>query len=188
MKKEIRELLNGKPILPGNLAEHYNVCGKVKCRCKDKENPQKHGPYYRLSYSLKGKNSSIAISREDAPAIMEMTNNYRELRDIVQRVGLKMLDEIRGNELSNAINKYERVVIEHICKKAEKDAPPRKEYQLKVSRDNWKDKAVERKSEIEKLRIKLRDLTNSRDEWKSKAKSLKSDNLEMEKLLEKKLN
>ena len=26
------------------LNQQYNVCGVKTCRCKDKENPQKHGP------------------------------------------------------------------------------------------------------------------------------------------------
>lgn len=60
MKNEIKTILCGNPVLPGTVGEHYNVCGKTPCRCKDKDNPQKHGPYYQLSYNLKGKNSSIA--------------------------------------------------------------------------------------------------------------------------------
>ena len=35
---------------PGSLTQQYNVCGKPHCRCKDPENPQRHGPYYQLSY------------------------------------------------------------------------------------------------------------------------------------------
>ena len=72
MEEEIKIMIQSKPFLPGSLAEHYNVCGKARCRCKDKVNPRKHGPYYRLSYSLRGKNSSIAVSRKDASFVLEI--------------------------------------------------------------------------------------------------------------------
>ena len=73
MKAQIKHLLSAKPVLPGTLEKYYNVCGKAGCRCKDKNNPRKHGPYYRLSYSIKGKNSCIFIRKEDVKAIKEMT-------------------------------------------------------------------------------------------------------------------
>jgi len=34
---------------PGSLSRQYNVCGKPNCRCKDPQNPQRHGPCYQLS-------------------------------------------------------------------------------------------------------------------------------------------
>ena len=43
---------------PGSLREQYNVCGKAGCRCKDPKKPQKHGPYYQLSYTWRGKSST----------------------------------------------------------------------------------------------------------------------------------
>ena len=45
-----------------------------------------------------------------------------------------------------------------------------------ASRDKWKTKAVERKSEIEKLKIKVRDLSESRDGWKIKTMQQKKEN------------
>ena len=40
---------------PDSINEQYNVCGSPNCKCKDKKNPQKHGPYYYLSFTFKGK-------------------------------------------------------------------------------------------------------------------------------------
>ncbi len=34
------------PICTGSLHEQYLPCGKPNCRCKDSQNPQRHGPYY----------------------------------------------------------------------------------------------------------------------------------------------
>jgi hypothetical protein len=46
-----QELLALGDMRPGALSEQYNVCGKPNCRCKDPRKPQKHGPYYQLSYT-----------------------------------------------------------------------------------------------------------------------------------------
>ena len=49
IKNEIMEL---GEIRNGSVSEQYNVCGNPTCRCKDKDNPQKHGPYYQLTTFL----------------------------------------------------------------------------------------------------------------------------------------
>ena len=55
---QIKEkLFNLGPVLPGSLSQQWNVCGSAGCQCKDPKHPIKHGPYYQLSYTLKGKSS-----------------------------------------------------------------------------------------------------------------------------------
>ena len=54
LKQEIAGLGD---LRPGSLSEQYNVCGKAGCRCKASP-PQKHGPYYQISYTRKGKSGS----------------------------------------------------------------------------------------------------------------------------------
>lgn len=50
------------------------------------------------------------------------------------------------------------------------------------SRDNWKEKALEKQALVRSLEIKVRDLLNSRENWKARAlaaeKELKSLNIE----------
>src|SRR5881392_3811180 len=46
------------PMRPGSLSRQYNVCGKPGCRCKDREHPLRHGPYYQLNYVYRGKKTS----------------------------------------------------------------------------------------------------------------------------------
>src|SRR5436309_13893305 len=43
------------PMRPGSLSRQYNVCGKPGCRCKDREHPLRHGPYYQLNSVYRGK-------------------------------------------------------------------------------------------------------------------------------------
>ena len=69
---------------PGSLSEQYNVCGKKGCRCKATP-PQKHGPYYQLSFSRKGKSSTRFVKIENVPAVRDQIKNYKLLKDIVDR-------------------------------------------------------------------------------------------------------
>lgn len=169
MKEKLEILLSGKPVLPGTLEKRYNVCGKAGCCCKDKDNPRKHGPYYRLCYNLKGKNSSIFIPEQDALAIMEMTNNYRNARSNIQDLGLEMLELYHQNGLEGMLNKYHSMVDRVICKKSGGKPESGVLRDLRISRDKWKNKALERKTVQDKNRIKIRDLSVSRDNWKNKA-------------------
>lgn len=69
---------------PGSLSEQYSVCGKPNCRCVGSP-PQKHGPYYQLSFSRKGKSSSRFVRREDLVAVRRQVRNYTRLRELVDR-------------------------------------------------------------------------------------------------------
>lgn len=179
MKEQIRILLQAKPMLPGTLEEHYNVCGKAQCRCKDKVNPQKHGPYYRLSYSLKGKNSSLFVKREDAPAVREMTDNYRESRSNIQHLALSLVDLYRQDGLQGMLDKYEEILdMETSIKNGAKPAS-RTLRETRSSCDKWKAKALERKLELDKMAVKIRDLEKSRAKWKGKAAEAKKEQQEL---------
>ena len=182
MKEQIRILLQAKPVLPGSLEEHYNVCGKAQCRCKDKVNPQKHGPQYRLSYSLKGKNSSVFVKKEDAPAVMAMTENYRESRSNIQHLALAMVELYRQEGLQGMLDKYEEMLDLEISRQSGARPAARSLRETRSSCDKWKIKALERQSEINKMLVKIRDLEKSRDKWKAKAQEAKEENLELKNL------
>lgn len=65
---------------PGSLSKQYNVCGNPTCRCKDRSNPQKHGPYYQLSYSHKGKSTTEFVKRGTVTETRERLNNYQTFK------------------------------------------------------------------------------------------------------------
>ena len=69
---------------PGSLSQQYNVCGSPGCRCKASR-PQKHGPYYQLSYTRKGKDGTRFVKQADVPAIREAMATYARLRGLVDR-------------------------------------------------------------------------------------------------------
>ena len=67
---------------PGSLSTQYNVCGAKLCRCKDPENPQKHGPYDQLSYVHRGKSTSRFIKKEQLPEIRQQVANYQKFIEL----------------------------------------------------------------------------------------------------------
>lgn len=69
---------------PGSLSEQYNVCGTPGCRCKASP-PRKHGPYYQLSYTRKGKSSTRFVRREQKAIVSRQLRNYARMRKLVDR-------------------------------------------------------------------------------------------------------
>ena len=68
----------------GSLSQQYNVCGSPSCQCKASP-PRRHGPYYQLSYTRKGKSTTRAIRRENLRELRIQLRNYARLRDLVNR-------------------------------------------------------------------------------------------------------
>lgn len=85
-EKEVRRIekriLELGPIHPGSISEQYSVCGKKNCRCADPENPVKHGPYYQLSYTIRGKSSSVFIKKEELAEARNRTMKYKKFREL----------------------------------------------------------------------------------------------------------
>ena len=79
-----RDLVQVGDLRPGSLSQQYNVCGSPGCRCKASR-PQKHGPYYQLSYTRRGKDGTRFVKQADVPTIREAMANYARLRDLVDR-------------------------------------------------------------------------------------------------------
>lgn len=81
IKKELGELGD---LRPGSLSEQYNVCGKPTCRCKASP-PQKHGPYYQVSYTRKGRSGTMFVRREQVATVKRQIKNYTKMRRLVDR-------------------------------------------------------------------------------------------------------
>lgn len=174
MRDKVRSIISSKPILPGTLGEYYNVCGKTPCRCKDKVNPQKHGPYYQLSYNVKGKNSSIAIKPSDVNIVSKMTESYREQVSNTQDLGLELLELYKHKGCQAMLDKYENLFYIELNKKTKTQPESTTLSQVKSSQKKWKSKALERQSNISKLKVKIADTSKSRNLWKKKYKQEKA--------------
>jgi len=77
IKVELQEI---GEMRPGSLNQQYNACGKQNCRCKDANNPKKHGPYYQLSYVHQGKSTSQFIPKALVKQVEEQLANYKNFR------------------------------------------------------------------------------------------------------------
>lgn len=78
------ELVGLGDLRPGSLSEQYNVCGNPNCRCKD-DPPKKHGPYYQLSFTRKGRSKTKFVKKPELPLVKQQLKNYRKLRSLVDR-------------------------------------------------------------------------------------------------------
>lgn len=84
IEKVKRDLAALGDLRPGSLSTQYNVCGTPGCRCKA-DPPQKHGPYYQVSFSRKGKSSSKFVKQEDLPAIRKQLKNYERMKELMDQ-------------------------------------------------------------------------------------------------------
>lgn len=81
VKREVAKL---EELRPGSLSRQYTVCGSAGCRCRGTP-PQKHGPYYHLSYTRKGKGGTRLVKKEELSSIRAAVANYARLRRLVDR-------------------------------------------------------------------------------------------------------
>lgn len=75
-------LLKLEPVLPGSLSKQWNVCGSAGCKCKDPHRPAKHGPYYQLSYTLKGKSSTVFVKKAALREVRTRIQRHKEFRKL----------------------------------------------------------------------------------------------------------
>ena len=84
---------------PGSLSTQYNVCGTPGCRCKATQ-PEKHGPYYQVSFTRKGKSSSKFVRKEDLAAVRRELKNYEVMKTLVDR-WIDLATELSNIRLAN---------------------------------------------------------------------------------------
>jgi hypothetical protein len=69
---------------PGSVSKQYNVCGSPSCRCKDPVHPKKHGPYYQLSYTRKGRSTSRFVKKYQVALVRRQVRNYARFRKLIE--------------------------------------------------------------------------------------------------------
>lgn len=198
-KSKIEELLNElvslKGILAGSISTQYNVCGKAGCKCKDPVNPVKHGPYYQLSYTVSGKNSTMFIKEDILDDVNIMRNNYKRFKEICFQLPGLYIDLFRGEgfnaELPDIHNAIESAVTEkqngQIEKLEDKLGKTRKTIHvqnvtindIRQSREAWKQKTANAKkktAELERENTKLNKLLENRENETEKEESKKKRN------------
>ena len=79
-----QEIVRLGDLRPGSLSEQFNVCGSRGCRCKGSP-PQKHGPYYQVSYTRKGRSGTRFVKRQQLATVKRQLRNHARLRELVDR-------------------------------------------------------------------------------------------------------
>jgi len=84
IEKVKRDLAVLGDLRPGSLSTQYNVCGSPGCRCKA-DPPVKHGPYYQVSYTRKGKSSTKFVKKEDLATVRKQLKNYERMKLLIEK-------------------------------------------------------------------------------------------------------
>ena len=84
IEKVKRDLATLGGLRPGSLSTQYNVCGSPGCKCKA-DPPVKHGPYYQVSYTRKGKSSTKFVKKEDLPEVRKQLKNYERMKLLMEK-------------------------------------------------------------------------------------------------------
>jgi hypothetical protein len=90
-----RQLAEINELRVGTLSKQFNVCGSPTCRCKA-DPPQKHGPYFKLSFTRKGKSSSRFVKEEELDLVESQLGSYKRLRALVDEwidLGTQLADQ-----------------------------------------------------------------------------------------------
>lgn len=74
------------PLRPGTLYKRSSVCGKPGCRCIREKDPQRHGPYYYLSYTFEGKSYTEFVREKDLTGVKKQIRNYNRLMKLVKKL------------------------------------------------------------------------------------------------------
>ena len=91
------EILNAGRFHPGKISLQYTVCNNKNCHCHDKINPKKHGPYYQLSYSVKGKSRTRFIKSNDLDKVTDYINEYKRIKELLSDLSEAYVNEFKRN-------------------------------------------------------------------------------------------
>jgi hypothetical protein len=74
------------PCLPGTLSARMLRCGNPRCRCRNTNQDQRHGPYLYWTRKIAGKTASKLLSPEQAQRYRPWLANNKRLHDLVREL------------------------------------------------------------------------------------------------------
>ena len=183
LNSSVETLVNPGPVLAGSVRTLATTCGTPGCRCVRKNNPQKHS-YNQLSYSRNGKTKTVFIKEDDVASVKIMCQNYKKFRQASLDLGHEAAELVRssGVDAANEIIDFSFERARRLASNARLESGDL--CKVRISREKWKAKALSRRLNLEKQRVRIRDLNQSRKKWKKKAVKAQKKN----KVLQKKLN
>lgn len=89
LKKEIDEikqqLMEIGTMHPGSVSQQFQVCGNPNCRCMNKKNPKRHGPYTKLAYVYHGKPVCRFVRAACVTNMNTRLSNYKKFRALTDK-------------------------------------------------------------------------------------------------------
>ena len=74
------------PCLPGTLSARRLRCGNPRCRCRDTDRDQRHGPYLYWTRKVSGKTASKLLSPEQAERYRPWLDNDKRLHELMREL------------------------------------------------------------------------------------------------------
>ena len=92
---------------PGSLSKQYSACQKPGCKCVDPMKPQKHGPFYQLSYSHRGKSTTQFVRPQFVPEVRKQLAAYKTFKKLTEKwVALALeLSKLKMEQARSAASK-----------------------------------------------------------------------------------
>ena len=105
------ELLKIGEMRPGSLSRQYSACQKPGCKCVDPVKPQKHGPFYQLSYSHRGKSTTQFVRPQFVPVVRRQLATYKKFKRLTEKwVALALeLSKLNMEDARSAASKQARI-------------------------------------------------------------------------------
>jgi hypothetical protein len=85
IEKVKAQLLKVGLMRPGSLSKQYSACQKPGCKCVDPVKPQKHGPYYQLSYIHRGKSTTQFVRPQFVPEVRRQLAAYKKFKALTEQ-------------------------------------------------------------------------------------------------------
>ena len=79
------QLLKVGVMRPGSLSRQYSACQKPGCKCVDPVKPQKHGPYYQISYIHRGKSTTQFVRPQFVPEVRRQLTAYKKFKALTEQ-------------------------------------------------------------------------------------------------------
>lgn len=74
------------PCLPGTISSRMLRCGNPRCRCRDTQTDQRHGPYLYWTRKLSGKTASKLLSPQQAERYRPWLANDKRLHELIREL------------------------------------------------------------------------------------------------------
>jgi hypothetical protein len=85
----ILRLPDFKEFIIGNIQKNlFFKCGTLKCKCKDKKNPELHGPYTHLSIRSSEKTKNFYLKKDRIKDMEKYLKNYDKIWATISKLSL----------------------------------------------------------------------------------------------------